>query len=279
MRSKLIIAAVVGAVAVAVVLFLLLGFDGVGNLMRQAAELREAGDFEKAADLYWQAAMMNPDSPVAAEALYEAGFTYYVVGIPKAVGERKQSELSKAAEQAFTRLIDRYSESSYVKQARLELGELYMDSEEYDKAIEQLEAVVGSIEEPQERQGVCLDMARCYERLGRIELAIGRLKDIINLSLAGEEFEQAHLILARFYHEAGLHEQAVILLNQLLLGPISHHTKQAAHSRLAGYLLELHRFEDAMAALDRVEVNSSNRAMINDLRDRIRRRSNPGPAR
>lgn len=279
MRSRLILAAVIGSIAVVVVLFLLLGLDGVGSLMRQAAELREAGDYEKAADLYWQAAMMNPDLPGAAEALFEAGFTYYVVGKPKAVGERKQSELSKAAEQAFTRLIEKYPESSYVKQTRLELRKLYMDSDDYGKAIEQLEAVVGSIKEPRERQSVCLDMATCYERLGRVELAIGRLKDIINLSQAGETFEQAHLILARFYHQAGLHEQAVVLLNQLLHGPISYHTKQASYTRLAGYLLELHRFEEAMAALDQVEVNSSNRAMINDLRDRIRRRSNPGPAR
>jgi predicted negative regulator of RcsB-dependent stress response len=276
---KLIIAGVIAVATAAVVLYFLLGLDGIGGLMRRAAELREQGDFEQAADLFWQAAMMAPDSPRAAEALYEAGFTYYVVGIPKTDDARRQAELTVAGEQAFGLLIEKYPNSPHVVQARLELGKMYMEGEEFGKALEQLEAVVGEVKDPESRQKVCFDMAQCYERLGRIEMAVGRLKDIINLQHPGETDEEAHLVLARFYYEAGAHEQAVALLNQLLQGDVSFYTRQAAYTRLARYLLELNRFDEAIAALNEVEANPSNRALLSDLRDRISRRSHPGPVR
>jgi len=275
-RRKMLIAAAVAAIVVAVVVWLLSSLDSIDSYISRAEELRETGEIEKAADLFWQAALMKPDSERAAEALYEAGYTYYVIGEPRLTDERKRAEMAMAARQAFLRLIERYPRSPYVLQSRLELGKIYTELGEFEKALEQYKQVVGMIDDPEKRQEVCLRMAECYERLGQIEMAIARLTDIFNLGPRGNTYETARIVLARYYESAGLYARAVTQLEQLLSGKVSFPTRQEANARLASNLLELNRFQAAIAALDRIEVDSSNRDKINDLRERILRRSSPG---
>ena len=275
MRKRFIFAILAALLAIAAIAILIFGGDSIGDLIARAEALRDEGEIERAADLFWQAALMEPESPRAAEALYEAGYTYYVVGKPREEDARRGKEMAIAARQAFTRLIERYPDSDQVAPARLELGKIYSEDGEYKKALEQYEAVVGVIEDVEQRQTVCLEMAECYEQLGQIEFAIARLTDIIHLGRGGGIYETAHLILARYYYEAGMNERAVEQLERLLSGPVSFYTRQEAFTRLATSLLELNMFSQAEEALANVEVNSSNRAKVEDLRTRIARRSSP----
>ena len=275
MRKRFIFAILAALLAIAAISILIFGGDSIGDLIARAEALRDEGEIERAADLFWQAALMEPESPRAAEALYEAGYTYYVVGKPREEDARRGKEMAIAARQAFTRLIERYPDSDQVAPARLELGKIYSEDGEYKKALEQYEAVVGVIEDVEQRQTVCLEMAECYEQLGQIEFAIARLTDIIHLGRGGGIYETAHLILARYYYEAGMNERAVEQLERLLSGPVSFYTRQEAFTRLATSLLELNMFSQAEEALANVEVNSSNRAKVEDLRTRIARRSSP----
>ena len=275
MRKRVIVVILAALLAIAAIAILIFGSDGMGDLLARAQALRDEGEIEQAADLFLQAALMEPDSPRAAEALYEAGYTYYVVGMPREDDPRKASEMEIAARQAFSRLIERYPNSDQVAPARLELAKIYAKNAEHKKALEQYEAVVGVIEDVEQRQSVCLEMAECYEQLGQIEFAIARLTDIIHLGRGGGIYETAHLILARYYYEAGMNERAVEQLERLLSGPVSFYTRQEAYTRLATSLLELNMFSQAEQALSHVEVNPANRAKVEDLRTRIERRSSP----
>ncbi len=142
---------------------------------------------------------------------------------------------------------------------------------EYLKALEQLEVVVAQTANPGERQQIRFNMSLCYERLGRIEPAVRCLNEIIEIGREGRYFENAHLMLARYHSEAGLHERAVEQLRLLLQSNVSSPTRQDAYFRLVESLLRLKRFDQARAALNEVHETSSNRALIEDYRDRIRR--------
>jgi len=251
---------------------LLLLRDRSGEMMMRAQELRDAGRAEEAAELFGQVALMAPGSPLAPEARFEEGFTYYVVKAPQEPAERRYV-LRAMAEEAFRRLIEDYPECEYVQRARLFLGEIYSTTGDYERALEQYEAAIGGIADLESRQQVCLIMAQCYERSGQVGLAIERLRDIINLDRPGRYFEAAHLVLARYYYVGGHHERAVEQLRELLDSEVTFSSRQEAYVRLVEILVELERFDEANAALAELEVTPSNRALVEDLRDRISRRS------
>lgn len=303
---KLVLIGAAAAVALVVliggviVLIGLLTNDPAYELIRRADELSISSDtagetgeegasalegIEEAADLYGQVALIAPESPRAPEALFKMGQAYYMLISPR-VPEQERGEKRRMAEDAFLQLIERYPDSSLVPAARKQLGEIYMagataggvwdPAEQYEKAVEQYEILVGQTEDAVERQEISFNLAICCERLGKYDMAIRHLTDIINLGAEGMHFESAHLMLARYFSEAGRHDRAVEQLEQLLGHEVSDPTYQDAHIRLVSSLLQLERFEDAEAALGKVEESATNKDLIEDYKDRIRRWSREG---
>ena len=272
MRRRWIVAISILIAGAIVAAALLLLRDRSDEMMRRAQELRDVGRAEEAAELFGQVALMAPGSPLAPEARFEEGFTYYVVMAPQEPAARR-NVLRAMAEEAFRRLIEDYPESEYVQRVRLFLGEIYTAMGDHERALEQYEAAIGGIDDLESRQQVCLAMAQCYERSGQVGPAVERLRDIINIGRPGRYFEAAHLMLARYYYVAGHRERAVEQLRELLGTEVAFSSRQEAYVRLVEILVELERFDEANAALTELEVTLSNRALIEDLRDRISRRS------
>jgi tetratricopeptide (TPR) repeat protein len=281
----------IGILSVSAVIFLIAAFfllrDNVDELMKEAFELRDRGRLDEAADLFGQVALLYPQSPRAPEALFERGDTFKVYGDP-AAPEKEKAVNRAMAEEAFRRLIVKYPDSPNVFTARRYLGEIYTaiaadarergDDEEaldnYSLALDQYEAVVGRIEDPEERQEMLLVMAECHEGKREYSKAAVRCRDVIELGMLGQGrcFERAHLVLINYYHMAGEYEMVVAQLRELLRFPVPQATKQMAHLRLAGILLDLNRFEEAGAALEQVIPTESNRDLIQEYKEIIESR-------
>lgn len=263
------IAAAVTLVAIALAA-VILTHDQAGEMMRRAHELVKNGDIVAGADLFGQIALMEPDSPSAPEAWSEMGFSYYVIGMPNAKVEDK-GLMRAMGKYAFSNLIERYPQSRFVVDAHLYLAEILMSEGDTAGALEHYEAIVNRITDEDIRQGVLSSLAEGYERAGRYDLAVLQLEEIVRSGRKGRYFEEAHLRLARYWNERGEFERCVDQLRELLETEVTFETRQNALVRIVESLIQLQSFDEAREALQQVAVMPSNKALVDDLTDRIRR--------
>lgn len=286
LKTAVIVTAIIVVLAVIVTLALR---DRAGEMMKEAFDLRSGGNITAAADIFGEVAIMYPDSRHAPNALYEMGFTYYVVLYPKAAEAEKGIYL-KLAMDAFTRLIERYPDSEHVDDVNLYLAEIHGQRGEIEKALNYYEAVAETIDDPVQLQDIYYRMATAYEYLGAHEQAVDYLRRVISVGITGPKYENAHLTLARYYRIAAAdndsvaadHHRSIIELLKPLISSedqISELTLQEALLITAYSQIELRRFNDATVTLDRLEkmrLTPENRSLIAVYRDRLRRQSTMG---
>lgn len=272
-----------------VVVSLFLFRDHAGDMYKQALELRNDGKNEEAADMFGLVATLYPESKYADDAIFEEGFTYYVVKVPKTEGMEK-GVLVRLAEDAFEQLIDKYPESQLIEKARMYLGEIYTAMGDDAKALKHYEAAEKIVTDPKKLQEIYHYLAGSYERLNLTDKAIEKLRKIIEIGIPGRFYEDAYLTLVRYYRvaaevndeKAGEYYKIVVDLIYNLLdsgNEISESTRNESLLALVHSLLELKRYDEAEVALDQLPkhpASSANRALIDDYRDRIKRHSMMG---
>lgn len=273
------------AILVSVVMISLYLFrDRAGEMYQKALELRNDGKSEEAADMFDLVATLYPESGYADDAIFEEGFTYYVVKVPKTDGIER-GVLVRLAEDAFEQLIEKYPDSQLIEKARMYLGEIYTVMGEDAKALKHYEAVEETVTDPKKLQEIYHYLAGNYERLNFTDKAIEKLRKIIEIGIPGRFYEDAYLTLVRYYRvaaevndeKAGEYYNIVVdLLYNLLNGgnEISTSTRNESLLALVHSLLELKRYDEAEVALDQLPEHpssSANRALIEDYRDRIKR--------
>lgn len=263
--------------------------DVPGEMMKEAISLRDSGSSEAAAEKFGEVALVYPDSKYADEALFEKGFTYYYFMFPKAEFD-DQGEFIRVARDSFETIVKKYPKSEYVEKSRLYLAEIYSALGEDEKALRNYEAAAMVITDPVELQEIYHFMAQKYDRVGRHEDALDSLKKIIELNITGRYYENAFLSLARYYRVAATEsedksneyfQRVIDLLRGLISreAEISESTLQESLMIIAHSMLELKRFDECEATLDRLEnlnVSQTNRALMADYRERLQRQRTMG---
>ena len=144
------------AVAGALVLFAAGHRYGVKKNYSRAEAAWEAGDYRRAIDLYQTVVDDYPSDPLAGQAAYRAGSTYYLF-----LGKERKAVL------AFRELIRKAPGSSWGIKAQGELGYIFEHRlEDYRQAIVEYERVLGIASSPAEKEEAQLSVARCYFKMG-----------------------------------------------------------------------------------------------------------------
>jgi tetratricopeptide (TPR) repeat protein len=291
MRKNMIKIAIVVIFLLAIVISLsmVLFRDRAGEMMQEAMDLRNKERYIEAADLYGQIAILHPDSEYADDSLFEMGFTYYVISYPKANYEDKGVYL-KMALKAFNKIVEDYPESGYQEKTRIYMAEIYSILGKIDEALENYEVASGMVKDQEKLQEIFQKMATNYELQADYNKSIEYLKKIIEINIPGRENENAYLALARYYRIAAsnnnkesnaYHSMVIDLMEGLLESneAITETSHQEALMIKAHSLLELKRFDETRLALSRLEkmnVTPTNRALIEDYKDRLKRHSEMG---
>lgn len=291
MRKKMIKLAITIVVVLVTLAFIgsLLLRDRAGEMMKQAFSLRDADRNEEASDLFGQVSMMYPDSAYGDDALFELGFTYYVIRFPKAPEQDKGIYL-RLALNAFEKIIRQYPSSPFLEKSRVYLAEIYTTMGNVPKALENYEAASRLVRDPAQLQEIHFHMSRAYDLLERPEKAIEELRKVIESGIGGRYYESAFIALARYYRYAAAesdssstqyYEAVVKLMEDLLNGEneVTQTTRQEALLIKAHGQLELKQFDAAkgtLEELDKLPISPSNRALIVDYRDRLDRQSQMG---
>lgn len=291
MRKKMLKLAITIVVILAALAFIgsLLLRDRAGEMMKQAYSLRDAERYDEAADIFGQVSMMYPDSTYGDRALFELGFTYYVIRFPKAPNQDKGVFL-RLALNAFEKIVRQHPGSELTQDTRVYLAEIYKTMDNVPKALENYEAASLLVRDKGKLQEIYFNIAQAYELLERPEKAIEELRKVIETGIAGRYYENAFLMLARYYRYAAAESEndssqyyvAVVKLMDDLLGgenEVTATTRQEALLIKTHGQLELKQFTAArgtLAELEKMSISPSNRALIEDYRDRLDRQSRMG---
>lgn len=290
MRKKMIKLAitVIFVLTVVIITILIVFRDVPAEMMREAMGLREAEKFEEAADLFGKIALMYPESPVADDALFWQGHTYFVDIFPH-VSVNDKGLYIKLSLNIFEELIEKYSGSSHLDEAHMNLGKIYTIVGEEEKALVSFEARLKLVDDPTVIQEIRYEMAKRYESLNKEDEATKELKEVIAIGTPSTSYENAYLKLASYYRIYAeeddvdvdkYHEGIIDLLHHLLNGKVevSDETRKIALEASVLSLLELKRFDECEEALDRwemlersrgFEINPTTRDLINDYRNRL----------
>ena len=284
------------AIIVIVVLIIITGLtmvlihDEPGEMMKEAFALRDSGMNELAAAKFGDVALVYPDSKYADEALFEKGFTYYVILFPKADNQDKLVFI-KLALNAFEKIVQNHPKSDLIDQTRLYLAEIYTAMQEDHKALVNYEAASKRVKDPAKLQEIYHFMAKNYESIGQLERAIDKLKMIIEMGMeGGYYYENAYLSLARFYRIAAeedvenseeFHKSVIQMLDQMINSgnQISSSTMQEALRWQVHSQLELKMFDDAEEVIERLEgmlLTPTNKALVEDYKGRLTRHKEMG---
>ena len=263
--------------------------DRAGEMMQEAMDLRNGERYIDAADLYGQIAILHPDSEYADDSLFEMGFTYYVISYPKANYEDKGVYL-KMALKAFNKIVSDYPESEFLEKTRIYIAEIYSLLGKIEESLENYEEASRMIKDKEKLQEIFQKIATNYEMLGAYNKSIEYLEKIIEINIPGRENENAYLALARYYRIAAsnnnkesitYHNMVIDLMDGLLSSNknITETSHQEALMIKAHSLLELKRFDEtrqALSSLEKMNVTPTNRALIEDYKDRLKRHSEMG---
>ncbi len=109
------------------------------------------------------------------------------------------------AEKILKKLIEKYSETNYAKKARYEMGILYFERGEYDKALSLFEKIDFGDSK--------IYLAKCYWKKGEILKAEAILNEVIKKRK--DLKEKAQLVLGDIYLEQGNYKMAITLFGQI----------------------------------------------------------------
>ncbi|MGA1839974.1 MAG: tetratricopeptide repeat protein [bacterium] len=110
------------------------------------------------------------------------------------------SEFSKSAQQQMETLRKEKGIGPllFSREEMLQKGEILFNKKQYEEAIKAYLEVVDSKSDPPERCDALYNLARCYKRIGKRDLAIDRLKEVIKFSNKSECASRSRLLLARY---------------------------------------------------------------------------------
>lgn len=109
----------------------------------------------------------------------------------KAAGEKKPEE----AEKAYDNLLNRFKGTRAAYEARLQLGDIWMDTAQYDKAIGHYQAAVDASADPFSRLLALYTLGVARESAGKTQEAVGAYDEALKIS--GSDFLRPEILMAQ----------------------------------------------------------------------------------
>ncbi len=208
----------------------------------ELAAAREAlggGRYHEAIEHYTEVTLQAPESPEAAQALYDVGLIHYL----------RHRDLD-SARSTFRKILSSYPESDVARDARRLLARMYeQDLGEPDKAIREYELLVESETDPGERRTLLTRIANCRYEMDDMEGAAEAYRRVVEDSPPDEESMGAYLRLAHIQRLAGRADEALENLEVVLGVSEDQGSRRKAYYAMAEVLAEQGRFADAKSCL------------------------------
>jgi tetratricopeptide (TPR) repeat protein len=286
---KIAIAVILVLVVISIIMAIVLR-DKPGEMMEEAYDLRDDQRLQEAADLFGKVAIMYPTSKYADIALFEEGFSRFVIIYPKADNDQKGVLLMLSA-LAFTKVVEEYDQSEYISQARKYLAEICIEQGDDEGAVVHLQAVISLSEDPAQWEQIYSQVASAFDSRGEYSKAAAYYRRVIAVNLPGRYFENAHMKLAEYYQIFALenednpqesYQKIIDLFTSLLKeeNKVSAETEQSALlSFMVGSYIELEQLdkaEEIISLLKTREIQSSDREILRNYEISIDRLRNMG---
>lgn len=292
MRKNMLKIAIAVILFLAVVTLILVNVlkDKPGEMMSEAYELRIQEKSEEAALLFGKIAIMYPTSKHADKAYFEEGFERFVILYPKTRAEEK-GVLLNLSSKAFNKVINDYPQSEFITESRKHLANICIEKGDSEQAVEHLQAVIASTEDPEEWQEVYSHVANTYDGRKEYSEAASYYRKVIEVNLPGRHFENAHLKLAEYYQIVALEGggnsaesfQRIIDLLTGLLAAENNVSPETELRALLSYMIfshlelgNLEQAEEIISLLESRQISPSARNLLTEYKMRIARLRNLG---
>ena len=204
-----------------------------------AREALGAGRYHEAIEHYTEVTLQAPESPEAAQALYDVGLIHYL----------RRRDLD-SARSTFRKILSSYPESDVARDARGLLARMYeQDLGEPEKAIREYELLLESETDPGERKTLLTRIANCRYEMDDMEGAAEAYRRVVEDSPLEEESVGAYLRLAHIQRLAGRADEALENLEAVLGFSEDQGSRRKAYYARAEVLAEEGRFADAKSCL------------------------------
>ena len=209
------------------------------NELTAAREALGAGQYGEAIEHYTEVTLEAPESPEAAQALYEVALIHYL----------RRRDLD-AARSTFRKILSSYPESDVARDARRLLARMYEeDLGEPDKAIREYELLLESEPDPSEKRALLIRIADCRYTMDDMEGAAEAYHRVVEDSPQDEDSVGAYLRLAHIQRLTGRVDEALANLAAVLKLSKNRNERRRAYQARAEILVEQGRFDDAKSCL------------------------------
>jgi outer membrane protein assembly factor BamD (BamD/ComL family) len=204
-----------------------------------AREALGAGRYGEAIEHYTEVTLQAPDSPEAAQALYEVALIHYL----------RRRDLD-AAGSTFRKILSTYPESAVARDARRLQARMYEeDLGEPDKAIHEYELLLESETDPAEKRDLLIRIANCRYTMDDLEGAAEAYQRVVADSAHDEDSIGAYLRLAHIQRLTGRLDEALANLAVVLKWSKDESARRRAYQSRAEVLVEQGRLADAKSCL------------------------------
>lgn len=232
--------------------------DRAAGMLEQAREAMQKDNIEAAADLFREVTIQFPDSPLAAEALYELAEIHYL--------NRRDAE---AAHTLLLEILTDYRTSAASTDAQRLLARLYeTELDDPEKALSQYRALLDVEESPERRRSTLLSMAECYYRMDRLDKALEIYREVIHLPY-DPETDAAYFRLANLELLVGSPELALETLRQLAAVTKDGDRRFDALLSEVEVLMSLGRFSEARESIERLQKTEWDPEPVRELLIRL----------
>ena len=233
--------------------------DHAARLLGQAKEAMQNDDLESAADLFREITIQTPDSPLAAEALYELAEIHYF--------NRRDAE---TAHDLLLAILMGYPTSAMSTEAHRLLAKIYeVEFQDLEKALTHYRALLDIQQVPDSRRDTLLSIAECYYGMDSLEEALETYRQVVELSYHSDA-DGAYFRLANLELLVGSPERAVDILRQLGAVTRTEDRRYDALLREVEVLMSLGRFAEARQSVERLQRGDGDTAPVNELFVRLR---------
>jgi tetratricopeptide (TPR) repeat protein len=233
--------------------------DPASDLLAKGREAMQSDNLEGAADSFREVTIQFPESPQAAEALFELAQIHYF--------NRRDAE---AAHSLLLKILTDYRTSAVTTEAQRLLARIYeADLHDPEKALTQYRALLEIEQSPDRRRSTLLAMADCFYHMDRMNDALETYREVIRLPYHPDT-DGAYFRLANLELLVGSPENALESLRRLAASTRDDGRRFDARLSEIEVLTSLGRFSEARHSIERLLRSDCDPEPVNELLIRLR---------
>ncbi len=229
--------------------------------LSRAERLRDEGTYLEACKEYQKIEIKYPESPLAGNALFEQGITYYLF-----------LNDYKSALEAFQRLISSHPDSGFCVTAQNHVAEIHMTLMDFKKAVVEYQKILDNHPGREDADGFHYQIAQCYFhindfRQARVEYGI-LLENFPRTKLASDVYSQ----IATCNYLEGRLEEAVESYREVIRRFPKDKASIHAQFGIASCLEEMEKLPKALDAYEKILDHYGDKKVVQIRIDSIRKR-------